>query len=94
MEHQKANLQNWKKTEAKEMVKKGTSKREKHWNNMDLSICIFPGKKQKNKIKANKKQIEKGKINANGPVHFFPFLTFLFFPLIFLLFASVFFGFC
>ena len=53
---------------------------------------------EKNKIKANKKQIEKAKKNANGQVHVFPIfypfcLSFfsLFFPFYF---AFVFFGFC
>ena len=84
MENQKANLQNWKKTEAKEMVKKRNVKKGKSWEQHGLVPLHFSRQKAKNKIKANKKQIEKGKINANGPVHFFPFLTFLFSPWFFI----------
>ena len=65
-------------------------------------FVFFPGKK--NTIKAKKQQIEKTKKckqNANGQIHFFPFLYFLFspfFPLlfcfcVFLDFADLLFGF-
>ena len=83
-----------KKRKQKKWLKKRNVKKGKSWEQHGLVPLHFSRQKAKKQNKSKQKANRKRQNQCKWTSSFFPLFDFPFFPLIFHLFASVFFGFC